>query len=120
MFGRTLKLTENGDVYVSELHRFEFVEGVEKAAQDLRVLFRTVKGTDIFSPGFGFDAMKLIDVGYDPRLVELEVRRALAQYPHVKQVDDVEVGEPDENRRLPVTIHLTLRSGERLSVEVSV
>lgn len=119
MFGKTFKLDSSGDIVINELKRLETVEGLDKVAQDIRVILKTVKGSFPFDPDFGVDYIKIVESGFNRKLIENEIRKALSKYPYLKSIDSIEISDPDENRRVAVSISLTVTSGESINVEVA-
>jgi phage baseplate assembly protein W len=118
-YGEDFKLDSNGDLSFS-LKRIETTTGSEKVEQDLRVILKTQKGEDVFNPDFGFDALKIVRNGYDKKLIDLEVRKALKQYPYLKSIDKVEVGDLDANRQVKITIEITTSEDQKISASVVV
>jgi|Deesub1362B_J571_1020462.scaffolds.fasta_scaffold21281_2 phage baseplate assembly protein W len=120
MYAKTFKLDSSGDVIYSELNRVELISGAEKVAQDIWVILHTIKGSDIFNPELGVDYFKIVESGYNRKIIEYEIRRALRNYPYLRSIDSIEVSEPDSNRRVTISIRLTIVSGESVSVEVTI
>ena len=106
------------DIKINEINQFMVIEGAEKIKQDLTVLLRTQKGTDCFNPDFGLDMLKIVDYSYDKRIIDLELRRALGRYKYLKSIEGIEIGEPDENRKVTVNIRLTTTDNEAIAMEV--
>jgi phage baseplate assembly protein W len=118
MTGKTLLLDSSGDLVFSPLKRFEYVAGDEKIAQDVWVILKTIKGSDKFNPDMGVDYFKIIESGYNRKLIEGEIRKALSRYPNVKEVEEIEIFPPDSNRVVTVYLRVRIATGETLSLEV--
>lgn len=118
MYGRTFKLDSSGDIVI-KLRRLEMVEGLDKVAQDIRVILKTIRGSFPFAPDFGVDYIKIVGSGFNRKLIENEIRKALSKYPYIKSIDSIEISDPDPNRRVAVSISLTVISGEQVNVEVA-
>ena len=115
---KTLLLDSSGDLVLSELKRFEYVTGIEKIAQDIWIILKTIKGSHKFNPELGVDYLKIIETGFNRRLIENEVRNALRNYPYIREIEEITISEPDSNRNVAISLRLRLFSGESLSMEV--
>jgi len=120
MSGKTLQLDSSGDLILSSLKRFEYVEGIQKIAQDIWVILKTTKGSDRFNTEMGVDYLKIVESGYNKRLIEAEIRKALSSYPHIKSIEEIEISDPDPNRIVTVYLRVKVISGESLSMEVQI
>jgi len=118
MYGKTFRLDSNGDIVINELKRLEMVEGLDKVAQDVSVILKTVRGSFPLDPDFGVDYIRIVESGFSKKVIKSEIRRALSRYPYLKSIDSIEVSHPDENRHVAVSISLTVTSGESIGVEV--
>ncbi|RLI74126.1 hypothetical protein DRP05_10630 [Archaeoglobales archaeon] len=120
MFGKTFKIDSSGDLVINELKRIEIVEELEKVAQDVSVILKTVKGSYPFDPDFGVDYIKIVESGFNRMQIEDEIKKALNKYPYLKSIDSIEISDPDKNRRIVVNLRLTVISGESISLEVTI
>ena len=117
-YGKTLELDGNGDLKLNEIKRINQIIMANKVKQDLTVLLKTQKGSDCFNPDFGLDMVKIVNYGYDKRMIDLELRRALSRYRYLKSIECIEIEDPDENRKVAVEIRLTTTEDETLAMGV--
>ena len=116
-YGRTLARTADGDI------KFEsgepvWLEGVDAVEQELKNTLETVRGEDPFDPDHGFDVFAA--AGAPDAIVEREVRIALSSDDRVDSVDEVVVGDVDENRSRPVEVTVSLVDGPGLTFDSEV
>lgn len=104
----TWELDEAGDMKFTGVKEPAVLEGSAKVQQDLRILFETQQGENIFDTGFGFDMLSIVNnKSFDAGLIEQKVRDALFQYRFLENINSIDVGEPNENRVSVVTISIT-------------
>jgi phage baseplate assembly protein W len=92
-YGRTFTLV-NGDLEIAHgadgQRDLTFIVGKEELAQGLQVLISTLQGSDIFNVLFGFDIQQSLMQPQAVRemraLVRLNVVKALAQEPRIRQI----------------------------------
>jgi|Deesub1362B_J571_1020462.scaffolds.fasta_scaffold00148_6 phage baseplate assembly protein W len=118
-YGETLKLDSSGDLVFNQLNRLEMVDGAEKVAQDIRIILKTIKGSDPFYPEMGVDYFKIFESSFNKKLIEAEIRKALSRYSYLKSIDEIEVSDLDSDRKVTITLRLTVISGESVSMEVT-
>lgn len=116
---KTLELDETGDLLFSDLKKPESVSGSKKPPQDLRVLLKTQKGEHPTNPDFGVDWLRIKTTPKNDELIRSEIEGALVQYPWYKSLEDVIIGEPDENRELPITVKVVTSEDEVITVGVA-
>jgi phage baseplate assembly protein W len=108
-----------GDLVINELKQLERVTDAEKAKQHVWFILKTVKGTDLFNPEFGVDWLKIKRSGFNRKLTEHEIRKALSSYDKIKSIDGIEISEPDSEGRVSIKLSLTLDEG-KIETEVIV
>jgi|Deesub1362A_J573_1020465.scaffolds.fasta_scaffold00761_29 phage baseplate assembly protein W len=118
-YGRTFKLDTSGDIVINELKCIEMVDGIDKVAQDIHIILKTVKESFPFDANFGMDYFQIIESDYSKQLIESEVVKALANYPFIKSIDEIEISKPDTDRKAIINIRLTVTSGDLLNAETS-
>ena len=114
-----LKFDTSGDIIIDDLKQIPAVIGADKVKQDIVHILKCVKGSDAFHPNFGVDWLTVKRAGFNKRLIEHEIRKALSGYDKIKSIDRIEISEPDSNRNLRIRLFLTLDSG-KMDVEVVV
>ena len=113
-YGTTLKVT-NGDLALSSLNGLQMVTGIDKARQDLAIIFQTVKGSFPFDVVFGVNYHKLIEL-QNLNAIEWAVLDAIGKYPHIRQVLNISVTRAGERKAL-IAAQLLLDTGEELTFE---
>ena len=104
----TWELDEQGDMKFTGVKTPSVLEGSAKVQQDLRILFETQLGENIFNTNFGFDMVSVVaNRSFDAGLIEQKVRDALLQYRFLENINSIDVGEPNENRVSTVAISIT-------------
>lgn len=73
------------------------VEAIDALSQSLELAFTTLKGSDVFNVGFGFDGLNALAEEENPVLARERIRVAaiavLQREPRVRRVLDVKLGE---------------------------
>ena len=116
-YGTTLAVSPDGDLVLNALGRLETISGPEKAAQDLTIILRSLRGSYRLNTRFGTDYLALVNTPNVQSLIRHEVRRALLTYPHLRSVDQITVQVRE--RAVSVTILATLTGGETVSLEAT-
>jgi len=111
---------QNGDLVINDLHEIEKVTGIAQTKQDLEHRLLCVKGSDPFHPDFGADWLKIKRTTFNRVLIEHEIRKALKSHDSVKSIDSVNICAPDSERNITITVHITLKSEEIVTVEVTI
>lgn len=111
---------QNGDLVINDLNEIETVTGTEQTKQDLEHRLMCVKGSDPFHPTYGTDWLKIKRTTFNKVLIEHEIRKALKTHSEVKSIDSVDISEPDSERKINITVYLTLTTEEAITVEVSI
>ena len=109
----------NGDLNINDLREITTVTNTEETKQDLIHRLSCVKGSDAFNLGYGIDWLKIKRTTFNRILIEHEIRKALKTHNEVKSINSVNISEPDSERKINITVHLTLISEKVVSVEVS-
>ena len=107
-----MELDGEGDLFISEVKKPEIVTGADKVPQDLTVLLDMQKGEHPVNPDFGVDWLRIKQTGKNDQVIKAELTRALKLYNWFKSVDDITIGEPDDNRELPITIKIVTSEDE--------
>lgn len=116
-YGKTIFLDSNGDVQFDSVKKLKLTAAdTEKVPQDCRVALKTILTEDIFSPSFGFDMLKIKAHGYNKQLIEAEITAALKKYKYLKSIDKLDVGKPDANRNVPVSMNITTTKDLSLAI----
>ncbi len=115
---RDFKFDSSGDLVIDELRRIPDVEGIEKAKQEIVHILKCIKGTDAFHPDFGVDWLTIKQAGFNKRLIEHEIRKALSTLEKIESIR-IEISEPDAGRNVNIKLYLTLDS-EKIEVEVAI
>jgi len=120
-YGRTLKRTREGGLAL-ENGELVWLDGVAAVRQELRTTLRTIAGEDSFEPEHGFDVLTAADS--PAAVIEREIRTALADDPDlgevVDRVESVTVGDPDRNRRRPISVSVSLVDGPGLDIDTEI
>lgn len=117
-YGKTLKLTSSGDLYLNEFRQLVLIEGQEKVSQDITCILKTIKGENIYDRNFGLDMLVIKRGRNDMELIKTEISRALRQYKYLKSIDAITVGGIDEKRNVPVYIAVTTTDDEKIMQSV--
>lgn len=117
--GKTLALTKDGDLRLSDVNKLEWVSGNRAVVQRLKVSLATIKGEDPFDEEHGLDVFSV--TGGTESEVELELVECISQDKDVKQVDDIDIRyDPEQARRAVAHITITLVDGETVNFEAGV
>lgn len=96
--------------------RISLVDGVDKIAQDIKVLLLTYYGEDPFDPSWG---SLLEDVEtYDEALLKRTIEHAVFQHPDVERITNIQFTYDSENRQLTIDLQVRLKSGADVEVNV--
>jgi phage baseplate assembly protein W len=109
-FGTTFALTETPDgmdlVFNSDL-KFETITGSDKVAQDMKVLFKTQLGEDMFATRFGANFMSVFLSNTPTLIVESVLREALSKYSYYNSLKSMKIISTDYvNRSMTVELNL--------------
>jgi len=119
-YGTTFLLDSSGDIQFDEIKRLRMTSSDdEKVKQDVKIALKTFLSEDIFSPEFGLDMLKIKQHGYNKKLIEAEIRKALKKYKYLKSIDKIEVGGLDNNRNVNVVVYITTTSDLSLAIGVA-
>jgi len=117
----TLLLDSDGDLEFNELKKPKLtLTNAEKVLQDVKIALKTIRTEDIFSPEFGLDMLKIKSYSYNKQLIDAEIRTALMKYKYLKSIDSIEIGLPDDNRKVSCNINITTTSDLSLAIGVEV
>jgi len=108
-----------GDLVINELKQIDIVDGVDKIKQDIEHILKCVKGSDAFNPEFGVDWLKIKQSKFNRKLIEHEIRKALAGYDKIRSIDRIEISEPDSSRKIKILLYL-IADGGQVQTEVVV
>ncbi len=117
-YGNTLAVSPDGDLVINTLGRLEIISGPEKAAQDLTIILRSLRGSYRLNTMFGTDHLPLVNTPNAQALIRHEVHRALRTYPYLRSVEQITV-QVNEQRAVSVAVQATLTGGETLSLGVT-
>jgi hypothetical protein len=119
-YGETLKLDDQMDIVVDELKRIPLVTDLDKVQQDLKVLFRTFLGDDIFHTTYGLDFITIDELG-TVEVKRREIQAAAMKYKYTKRVILIDITQDQVGGAWIETwkVTLLLLSGEEITVEVS-
>ena len=101
-----------GDLVINELRQIDTVSNADKVKQDIEHILKCVRGSDAFNPEFGVDWLKIKQSKFNRKLIEHEIRKALAGYDKIKSIDRIEIFEPDSSRKVTISLYLTVDSGQ--------
>lgn len=116
-YKRTLALEDDGSFRV-ENGELVWIDGAAAVEQELKTTLVTVRGEDPFDEDHGLRVFEA--AGAAPAILEREIRDTLRQDHRVDTVDDVDITEPDSNRRVAVAIEVTLVDGTGLDFDAEV
>lgn len=116
-YNRTLALEEDGS-YRVENGELVWIDGAAAVEQELKTTLKTVRGEDPFDESHGLRVFEA--AGAAPAILEREIRDTLLQDDRVDTVDEVDITEPDSNRRVGVAITVTLVDGTGLDFDAEV
>jgi len=118
-YKRTLALEDDGS-YRTENGNLVWIDGTAAVEQELKTTLKTVRGEDPFDENHGLRVFEA--TGAPPAILDREIRDALLEDDRVDTVDEVNITDPDANRRVSVAITVTLVDGEgvHFNTEVSV
>jgi phage baseplate assembly protein W len=120
-YGNTILLDANGDIQFDALKQIQMTQtNADKVKQDAKIILKTIFTEDIFNPGAGFDLLKIKQYAFNKQLIEAEVRAALKKYKYLKSIDRVEVGQPDADRIVPISVQITATNDLRMVIGVSI
>ncbi len=118
-YRETFLLDSDGDLVISELKKPEIVTGADKVPQDLSVLLNMHKGEHPVNPDFGVEWLRIKQTGKNDQVITAEITRALKLYNWFKSLEDITIGEIDENRQLPITIKIVTTEDEVITAGVA-
>jgi len=111
---------QNGDLIINDLHEITTVTTIAEVKQDLEHRLLCVKGSDPFHLEYGVHWLKIKRTTFNKVLIEHEIRKALKSHDSVKSIDSVDISAPDSERKITITVHITLKSEEIVTVEVTI
>jgi len=121
-FQTTFELEENVegfDIHFNEDGKLQMVTGTDKAQQDIKVLFKTQVGEDMFHREWGFDFLSVINSSSED-MVKLMIMQALYRYKYLSKIESVVVDSWNyATRRITVTVKIGIASVP-ISVELEV
>jgi len=100
----TFKLESNDeglDLFIDGDNKFNMIDDVAKAKQDIIVLLKTQVGEDMFSIDFGFDFLAIINSSSES-MVKLMIEQALARYQFLKSIESITIDSWNRETRLVV------------------
>lgn len=97
VYGKTFELDDQMDIVINELKNISLVEDSEKVQQDLKVLYRTHLGDDIFAPEFGFDFATVTEIDTE-KVKKRELEETAFKYIYTKDVLSIVVEQYSENK----------------------
>lgn len=110
----------DGDLNINDLLEITTVTNTEETKQDLEHRLMCVKGSDAFRLDYGADWLKIKRTTFNRVLIEHEIRKALKTHDNVKSIDSVIISDPDSERKIDITVYITLITEEAITVEVSI
>jgi len=102
-YGWTLKLDSDGDLSFNSDNTLEviggkqIINGVEvdtlrdKISQDLRILFRTMLGDNLFHTSMGLDFVSIIGGDYQDHIVKPILERTFLGYAFANQIKEIKI-----------------------------
>lgn len=119
---RSFKIGENRDLVLDGKHRLNVVDGQEAQKQRLRLRLGTHLQEWFLDILLGVPWMQLLEKGTPEILIRTEITKALHRDSEVDRVLELEIGQVNEKRQLPIHFTVLLKNGDRLtdSVEVKV
>lgn len=122
-----IALDSTGDVSFDGSGNMKMVEtNADKLALDIYTYIKTVKGENLFDTSLGFDLFSAIEQPFSKATFESYLREAIEQYRNrpgrsdrLKSIDSIEVGDPDINGNIAVSIRLASVTNEIVTLEAS-
>lgn len=115
-FGKTLRMTADGDIYMGPNLKMSMIEDTEKVRQDINMVLHTVVGSWPFDINFGFDLPSIVEGRYNPTLITGKLTTALKGIKHIKEVKDIVIVNVNRTtRQITMYVEVILTNNETIT-----
>ena len=122
-----IALTADGDISFDGAGDMKMTAtNADKLGLDIYTFIKTIKGDNMFDTSFGFDLFSAIEQPFSKATFKSYLREAIEQYRNrpgrsdrIKSIDSIEVGDPDIDGNIGVSIRLTSVADEIVVLEAS-
>lgn len=113
-YRRTLLLDDTGDLQFDGAGKMIMTTtDDQKRQQDLYIYLKTLFGEDIFNSDYGFDLMAAKENPFSKPRIGYEIKETIEQYRNradrpnrIKNINYIDVGDPDSDRVVEISVSL--------------
>ena len=115
-----IQITPTGDIETLSTRygvSMRHIVNLDKIAQDLTIILKTIKGSYPLNPDFGVDYRAIIETGYNETFIRTKISEALRTHPHIKEIISLRITRPGSDRS--ISIHASLLTTSNKTLDLS-
>ena len=108
---KSLETDSSGDLILDGQKSFRMVEGVDEAAQAIRILLGTNTGEWFLNKAHGLDYSAIQVKAPEMQEVRMAIQEALDQEARIENIEKIELNFDEKERKLKVDLRLQVEGG---------